>query len=220
LATKISFINAIANICERVGADVAKVAEGVGSDSRIGNRFLNAGCGYGGFCFPKDVEAFIQISEKKGYDFQLLKAVKAINEEQKDILVKKIESALWNLKGKTVGILGLSFKPGTDDLRFAPALDIIEKLKMTGVKIQAFDPKAMAPAKKILKGIKFCKDAYETAKGSDCLVVLTEWDEFSKINLKKIKRLLKQPIIVDGRNIFNPQEMKKLGFSYFSIGRT
>ncbi|MCQ9208580.1 MAG: UDP-glucose/GDP-mannose dehydrogenase family protein, partial [Omnitrophica bacterium] len=158
LATKISFINAIANICERVGADVSKVAQGIGSDKRIGNKFLNAGCGYGGFCFPKDVEAFIHIAEKKGYDFQFLKAVKNINEEQKDLMVKKIENALWNLKGKTVGILGLSFKPGTDDLRFAPSIDIISKLRLNGVKMRAFDPQAMPEARKILKDVKFCKD--------------------------------------------------------------
>lgn len=219
LATKISFINAIANICEKVGADVAKVAEGIGSDSRIGDKFLNAGCGYGGFCFPKDLEAFVRIAEKKGYDFQLLKAVKAINEDQKDLMVKKAEGALWNLKGKTIGILGLSFKPGTDDLRFAPSIDIIEKLKLQGAKICAFDPQAMKEARRILKNIKFCRDVYETAKDSDCLVILTEWDEFKKVDFKKIKKLLKQPVIIDGRNMYDPQKMKKLGFRYFGIGR-
>ena len=220
LATKISFINAIANICERVGADVSKVAQGIGSDKRIGNKFLNAGCGYGGFCFPKDVEAFIHIAEKKGYDFQFLKAVKNINEEQKDLMVKKIENALWNLKGKTVGILGLSFKPGTDDLRFAPSIDIISKLRLNGVKMRAFDPQAMPEARKILKDVKFCKDVYEVAKGSDCLAIFTEWNEFKEIDFKRIKRLLKQPVIIDGRNIYDPQKMQKLGFKYISIGRS
>lgn len=220
LATKISFINAIANICEKVGADVLKVAQGLGSDKRIGNKFLNAGCGYGGFCFPKDIEAFIRIAEKKGYDFQLLKAVKKINEEQKDSMIKKIEDALWNLKGKTIAILGLSFKPGTDDLRFAPSIDIINKLKLDGVRIRAFDPQAMPGARKIFKDIKFCKDVYETAKGSDCLVVLTEWNEFKEIDFKKIKKLLKQPVIVDGRNIYDPAKMKKMGFRYIGIGRS
>jgi len=219
LAAKISFINAIANICEKVGADVTKVAEGLGSDKRIGAKFLNAGCGYGGFCFPKDIEAFIHIAEKKGYDFQLLKAVKEINEEQKDLMVKKIENALWNIKGKTIGILGLSFKPGTDDLRFAPSIDIIGRLKLHGAKIRAFDPQAMEAASKIFKGVKFCRDVYEAAKGSDCLVILTEWNEFKEIDLKKIKRLLKQPVVVDGRNIYEPQKMKKMGFKYFGIGR-
>lgn len=219
LAIKISFINAIANICERVGADVTKVAEGVGADSRIGDKFLNAGCGYGGFCFPKDLEAFIRIAEKIGYDFQLLKAVKAINEDQKDLMVKKAEGALWNLKGKTIGILGLSFKPDTDDLRFAPSIDIIEKLKLQGAKIRAFDPQAMKGAGKIFKDIKFCRDVYETAKDSDCLVILTEWEEFKNVDFKKIKKLLKQPVIIDGRNIYDPPKMKKLGFRYFAIGR-
>lgn len=219
LATKISFINAIANICERVGADVAKVAEGVGSDLRIGNKFLNAGCGYGGFCFPKDIEAFIRIAEKKGYNFELLKAVKKINEEQKDLMVKKIESALWNLKGKTIGILGLSFKPGTDDLRFAPSIDIIGKLKLNGAKICAFDPQAMKAARKVFKDIKFCRDVYETARGSDCLVILTEWNEFKQIDFKRLRRLLRQPVIIDGRNIYEPQKMKRMGFRYFGVGR-
>lgn len=220
LATKISFINAIANICEKVGADVLKVAQGLGSDKRIGNKFLNAGCGYGGFCFPKDIEAFIRIAEKKGYDFQLLKAVKKINEEQKDSMIKKIEDALWNLKGKTIAILGLSFKPGTDDLRFAPSIDIINKLKLDGVRIRAFDPQAMPEARKIFKDIKFCKDVYEAARGSDCLAILTEWNEFKEIDFKKIKKLLKQPVIVDGRNIYDPAKMKKMGFRYIGIGRS
>lgn len=220
LASKISFINAIANICEKVGADVAKVAEGLGKDRRIGDKFLNAGCGYGGFCFPKDIEAFIRIAEKKGYDFRLLKAVKEINEEQKALMLKKVEGALWNLKGKTIGILGLSFKPGTDDLRFAPSIDIIKKLKLDGAKICAFDPQAMKAGRKVFKNIKFCKDVYETAKGADCLLVLTEWNEFKEIDFKRIKKLLKQPVIVDGRNIYDPAKMKKLGFRYFGIGRS
>ena len=219
LACKISFINAIANICERVGADVTKVALGMGSDRRIGDRFLNAGCGYGGFCFPKDVEAFIRIAQKRGYDFQILKAVQQVNEWQKELVIRKIENALWNLKGKTIGVLGLSFKPDTDDLRFAPAIDIIKKLKLHGAKICAFDPQATDGARKILKGVRFCKDAYEVARGSDCLAVLTEWDEFKKIDFKKVKRLLKQPVILDGRNMYDPAKMKKIGFKYFGIGR-
>lgn len=221
LATKISFINAVANICDRVGADVAKVAKGVGSDKRIGDKFLNAGCGYGGFCFPKDVEAFIRIAEKKGYDFQLLKAVRKINEQQKNLVVKKIEGALWNLRGKTIGILGLSFKPGTDDLRFAPSIDIIKALKLNGGKIRAFDPQAIEAARKLFnKDIIFCRDVYETAKGSDCLVVLTEWNEFKEIDFKKVKKLLKQSVIIDGRNIYDPAKMKKMGFKYFGVGRS
>ncbi|MBN3038318.1 MAG: UDP-glucose/GDP-mannose dehydrogenase family protein [Candidatus Omnitrophica bacterium] len=221
LACKISFINAIANICDRVGADVEKVAKGVGADRRIAYKFLHAGCGYGGFCFPKDVDAFIRIAEKKGYDFHLLKAVREINEEQKELIVKKIESVLWNLKGKTIGILGLSFKPGTDDMRFAPSIDIIDRLQTSGTKIRAFDPQAMPEAKKIFgKGIKFCKDVYEVAKGSDCLAVITEWNEFKELDFKRLKKLLKQPIIIDGRNIYDPNKIKKLGFTYVGIGRS
>jgi UDPglucose 6-dehydrogenase len=220
LATKISFINALANICDKVGADVVKVAEGMGSDTRIGTQFLNAGCGYGGFCFPKDVEAFIRIAKNKGYDFQLLEAVKNINEEQKQFIVKKIEDSLWNLKGKAIGILGLSFKPGTDDLRFAPSIDIIRMLQMSGAKIRVFDPQAIKKAQNIFKNIKFCRDAYEVARGSDCLVIVTEWDEFKELDFAKIKKLLKQPMIIDGRNIYDPKKMKELGFRYIGIGRS
>ena len=219
LATKISFINAIANLCERTGADVLEVAEGMGYDKRIGRAFLNAGIGFGGFCFPKDLAAFRHISQKLGYDFNLLKEVERINEAQKRLMIKKIEKALWNLNHKTIGILGLSFKPDTDDLRYAPSLDIIKALQREGARIKAFDPAAMEKAKRILGKVEFCPDAYEVAKGSDCLVILTEWNEFKELDLKKIKRLLKAPIIIDGRNIYDPEEMKRMGFKYQGIGR-
>ncbi|MFH0948423.1 MAG: UDP-glucose/GDP-mannose dehydrogenase family protein [Elusimicrobiota bacterium] len=219
LATKISFINAVANICERCGADVEKVADGMGLDKRIGGAFLDAGIGFGGFCFPKDIEAFLWISKKLGYQFDLLKNVKEINEYQKQMFVKKIEEALWIVKGKTIGILGLAFKPNTDDMRFAPSIDIINTLQNEGAKIKAFDPKATEKAKKVLKNVVYCKNSYEVAKDADCLVILTEWDEIKKIDLGKIKKLLKHPIIIDGRNIFNPKEMEKLGFVYKSVGR-
>ncbi|OGS44078.1 MAG: UDP-glucose 6-dehydrogenase [Elusimicrobia bacterium RIFOXYD2_FULL_34_15] len=219
LATKISFINAVSNICERCGADVEKVAEGMGFDKRIGKTFLNAGIGFGGFCFPKDLEAFLWISQKLGYQFDLLKNVKEINENQKKNFIKKIEDTLWVMKGKTIGILGLAFKPNTDDMRFAPSIDIINKLQAEGAKIKAYDPKAVEKAKEILKNIIYCKNPYEVAKNSDCLVILTEWDEIRKIDLRKIKKLLKHPIIIDGRNIFEPTEMEKLGFIYKSMGR-
>jgi UDPglucose 6-dehydrogenase len=219
LAMKISFINGIANICERAGADVKKVAEGIGMDKRIGKSFLNAGIGFGGFCFPKDLEAFMWISKKMGYDFELLKAVKSINEDQKKIFVKKIEDTLWVLKDKTIGILGLAFKPNTDDMRFAPSIDIINMLQAGGAKIKAYDPAATEKAKGILKNVKYCKIPYDVAKGSDCLMIITEWDEFKKLDLKKIKKLLKHPIIIDGRNIFEPKKMQKLGFTYKCIGR-
>ena len=219
LATKISFINAVANICELTGADVEKVALGMGLDKRIGKSFLKAGVGYGGSCFPKDVDAFIWISEKLGYDFSLLKEVKKINERQRESFVKKIEDTLWILKDKKIGILGLSFKPNTDDIREAPSIYIIKMLKQKGAKIKAYDPKAMKKTEQIFPDIEYCENPYEVAKGSDCLVFLTEWDEFKNLDLKKVKRLLNQPIIIDGRNIFEPKKMERLGFIYKSIGR-
>lgn len=220
LATKISFINAVSQICERVGADIVKVAEGMGYDKRIERKFLDAGVGYGGSCFPKDIDAFIRISEKNDYDFGLLKEVKRINDEQRSLIVKKIEDNLWILKGKTIGILGLSFKPGTDDMRSAPSLDIINTLQAEGAIIKAFDPQAMQKAKKILKNVKFCKDPYELAQGSSCLVLLTEWNEFKELDFKKIKKLLEQHIIFDGRNMYNKEQLEKMGFKYIGIGRS
>ena len=220
LAMKISFINAIGSVCERVGADVEKVAEGIGMDRRIGRSFLNAGVGYGGFCFPKDVEAFIRIAEKIGYDFDLLKAVKQINDDQRRLLIKKVEKHLWNLKGKRVGILGLAFKPETDDLRFAPALEVIAALIKAGAKVIAYDPCAMPEARRHLKGVGFAKDPYELARGADCLVIMTEWKAFKELQLNRIKKLMRQPVIVDGRNIYDPIEMKRLGFDYACMGRS
>lgn len=219
LAMKISYINALANICERAGADITKVAEGMGMDKRIGKEFLNAGIGYGGACFPKDVSAFIRIAEKLHYDFKLLKAVEEINTQQRLNFIKKIEDALWVVNDKTIGVLGLSFKPNTDDIRNAPSIDIITALQKEGAKIKAYDPKAMENAKAVLKGVIYCKDPYEVATGSDALVILTEWDEFRHMDLNKIKGLLTHPIIIDGRNIFDPIEMEANGFEYKSIGR-
>jgi len=220
LAMKISFINAISNVCDRLNADVAEVAKGIGLDKRIGEKFLNAGIGFGGFCFPKDLSAFIRISEKAGYDFGLLKEVEKINEGQKVALMKKVEGIVWNLRGKTVSVLGLSFKPDTDDLRYAPALDIVSMLIDQGVKVKVYDPISMAKARPILKkSVKFCKDAYDAAKESDCLVIATEWSEFKELDLKKIKKLMRQCVIVDGRNIYDPAEVRKLGFTYAGMGR-
>ena len=220
LSTKISFINAVANICERVGADVEKVALGIGMDPRIGRQFLNAGAGFGGFCFPKDLDAFIRIADKLGYDFQLLKAVKQINEEQKQSVIKKVERQLWNLKGKKIGVLGLAFKPDTDDLRFAPALDVVEALSRGGARVSAFDPQAMPEAKTVLNShVTFARNPYDLAKGADCLVIMTEWNEFKELDLSKIKKLMRQPVVVDGRNIYDPESMKKLGFRYSAVGR-
>jgi UDPglucose 6-dehydrogenase len=220
LATKISFINSIANICDRVGADVVDVARGMGLDKRISKDFLSAGIGFGGSCFPKDLAAFVHIAEKSGYDFGILKEARKVNEYQKISVIKKIEELLWNLPKKTVGVLGLSFKPGTDDLREAPSLEIIGMLKSEGVHVKVFDPVSMDKARKVLgKGVIFCKDAYQAAKDSDCLLIATEWSEFKELDFKRIKKLMRQPIIVDGRNIYDPKEMKGLGFKYVGIGR-
>jgi UDPglucose 6-dehydrogenase len=218
LAMKISYINAVANICERSGADIKKVAEGMGMDKRIGKQFLNAGIGFGGFCFPKDLEAFSWISTKLGYDFGLLKEVKRINDSQRVLLIKKIEDALWIIKDKTIAVLGLAFKPDTDDMRFAPSIDIIKALQDHGAKIKAFDPQSMARAKSVLKDVRYGKNVYDTVKGADCVVVVTEWEEFKKIDLVKVKRLLTHPIVIDGRNIYDPAEMKAKGFIYKGIG--
>jgi UDPglucose 6-dehydrogenase len=219
LSTKISYINAIANICEALDADVEKVAEGMGLDKRIGRQFLNAGAGFGGYCFPKDLDAFINLAEKKGYDFEILKAVRKVNAGQRDLVVKKVEDALWIVKGKTIGVWGISFKPETDDTRNSISLDIIGRLQKMGAKIRAYDPQAMKRAKAENKAVQYCKDLYSAAKGADCLLIMTEWNEFRKADMKKVKALLNQPVIVDGRNLFDPVEMLKLGFTYRCIGR-
>ena len=219
LATKISFINSVARICELSGADVDEVAEGMGYDKRISKHFLNAGIGYGGFCFPKDSQAFIKIAENYGYDYKLLKATNEINEEQKKHFVKKIKDTLKDVNNKKIGVLGLSFKPNTDDMRFAPSIYIIQELQKENTKIKAYDPEAMEKAKSIFTDVEFCKDPYETAKDSDALIILTEWNEFKELDLKKIKSLLKNPVIIDGRNIYNPEDLRKEGFTYISIGR-
>ncbi len=219
LATKISFANALSQICDKVGADILKVTEGMGYDKRIGPSFLNAGIGFGGSCFPKDVDAFIRLSEKSGYDFNLLKVVRATNEEQKAAFIRLIEDKLWIIKGKTIGVLGLAFKPNTDDMRNAPSLDIIARLQAEGAKIKVYDPQALENAKKILKGVTFCSDVYTTAKAADCLVVLTEWEEFRQVDFVRLKNLMRQPMVFDGRNLYKNDNLVDLGYEYFGIGR-
>jgi len=219
LALKISYINAISRICEKVGADVLQVAAGMGYDRRIGRDFLDAGIGYGGYCLPKDLAAFIHIAEELGCDSELLRAVQRINDSQQELFIKKVKEALWNLAGKNVGVLGLSYKPNTDDMREAPSIRIIEKLQEEHVRIKAYDPQAMENASVILRDVKYCQTPYEVAEGSDALIILTEWDEFRKLDMAKVKRLLKQPIIIDGRNIFDPFQMRQLGFTYQGVGR-
>ncbi len=219
LATKISFINAIANICELAGADVEKVAEGMGLDRRIGKPFLNAGVGYGGFCFPKDAEAFIRIAEKLGYDFKLLKETQDINSMQRKNFVRKIGKAMSAVRNKSIAVLGLAFKPDTDDMRFAPSIDIISQLQKDGARIKAYDPVAAEKSREFLSDIAYCKSPYEAAKGADALVILTEWSEFKELDFKKLKSLMNQTLIIDGRNIYDPELLRKEGFSYISVGR-
>jgi len=220
LATKISFINEIANLCERVDADVQQVAEGMGLDKRIGSAFLNAGAGYGGSCFPKDVSALVQIAEKEGYGFQILKSVIAVNEHQKRSMLTRIKKLVGTFEGKTFGVLGLAFKGNTDDMRDAVSIDVIKGLLEKGARVQAFDPAAMEHAAKLIPGIKLCKDAHEAAKGAHCLVVLTEWNEFKELDLAAVKKLLKHPVLVDGRNLYDPAQVKKLGYTYQGVGRS
>jgi len=219
LATKISFANALVHICEASGANVEEVTKGVGLDKRVGSRFLNAGVGYGGSCFPKDVSAFISIAEELGYDFKLLKEVERINEAQADYFFNKIKETIWILKDKTVAILGLAFKPNTDDMRNAPAEKIIARLLAEGARIKVFDPKSMEKAKEILTDVEYCENPYQAAEGAEALVIITEWNEFKEMDLGRIKDLLHQPIIIDGRNIYDPEKMAELGFIYKSVGR-
>ena len=219
LSTKISFINLISRICESVGADVQQVAQGMGLDRRIGASFLSAGVGFGGFCFPKDLASFIRIADQLGIDSTLLKSVQEVNEAQKKAFIEKIKRHLWNLKGKTLGVLGLAFKPDTDDMRFAPSIDIINALLREDARIRAYDPQAVANAKEIFQGITYVRNPYEAARGADALVVLTEWAEFREIDFARIKKLLLQPLVFDGRNLYDREKMKKFGFQYHSIGR-
>jgi UDPglucose 6-dehydrogenase len=219
LATKISFINAVAQICEKTGADIKKVAEGMGSDSRIGPKFLSAGIGYGGSCFPKDVDAFIHISESIGYDFKLLKEVQAVNKQQRSHFIKKINGTLWVPKDKKIAVWGLSFKPDTDDMREAPSIDVIKYLQKEGAKVTAYCPGAMERAAEIFPNLNYANDKYEALKNADALVIMTEWDEFRTADLAKIKSCLKNPLILDARNLFEPEDMQKAGFEYRCIGR-
>ena len=221
LAAKISYINAVSVLCEKVGADVNLVAQGMGMDRRIGPMFLRPGIGFGGFCFPKDLEAFHWISKQKGYDFALLKAVKEINEFQKTWILRKIEEKLWNLEGKTVALLGLAFKPNTDDMRFAPSVDIVKALAERRVHLRAYDPVAMARAKALpeMKGVKFCKNAADCIKGADALALITEWPEFKELDLAKAFKSMRHPLILDGRNLFDPKAARDAGFDYCGVGR-
>jgi UDPglucose 6-dehydrogenase len=219
LALKISYINAIATVCEVAGANVQEVAQGIGLDERIGRRFLNAGIGFGGSCFPKDLSAFIKIAEQIGYDFRLLKEVQHINTSQMERFLKKITDILWVLKDKKIGVLGLAFKQNTDDVRMSPAIDLCQRLQREGATLRVHDPKAMDKAKGILTNVTYVDDMNVVAEGCDALVVATEWDEFKKLDLERARKSLTHPIMFDGRNLFDQAEMEKLGWIYKSVGR-
>lgn len=220
LAMKISFINAVASVCESVGANVNQVVHGVGTDSRIGPRFLNPGIGYGGSCFPKDVMAFRAVARESGYEFRLLDEVMRINEEQRQRFLRKVRSALWTLRGKNLGILGLAFKGGTDDIRESPAIFLVKALQQEGCRITAYDPAAMDRAQEILcDKVRFARSAYDAAQGADALLILTEWEEFANLDLTRLRQELRYPIVIDGRNLYDPDVMAAEGFTYYSVGR-
>ncbi len=220
LAAKISFINAIANICENAGADVSQVMKGMGLDSRIGMQFLQAGLGYGGSCFPKDVDSLIHTASRFGYDFKLLRSVVEINKERASHLVDMMRKAMGGLEDKTIAVLGLAFKPNTDDMREAKSIEVVRLLHAAGAQVRAYDPVAMANAKALMpEGVVFCESAYEAAAGADGVALLTEWNEFKYLNLDRLRGLLRRPLIFDARNLYEPERMRRLGFEYYSIGR-
>jgi UDPglucose 6-dehydrogenase len=219
LATKISFMNELADLCERVGADVKEVAAGMGYDARIGRHFLDAGLGWGGSCFPKDVKALAFMAEEKGLKPRILNSVMSVNYDRRVEAVKYVGEMIGGLKGKTVGLLGLAFKPNTDDMREAPSIDVVAELKKAGAKVRAYDPVAMEVARGVIPGIELCEDPYVMAKGCDALMVITEWNEFKQLDLDQIKSLLNQPVVFDGRNIYDPAVMKERGYTYRGIGR-
>jgi UDPglucose 6-dehydrogenase len=217
---KISFINAVASICEAVGANVQQVCQGIGSDNRIGRRFLNPGIGYGGSCFPKDLMAFRAVARECGYDFRLLDEVMRINEDQRQRFLRKVQNALWTLRGKRLAVLGLAFKGGTDDIRESPAILLVKDLLQCGCQIAAYDPAAVERAREVLNSrVEFVSSPYEAAVGADALLILTEWEEFAALDLSRLHKELKYPIVIDGRNLYDPEVMAARGFSYYSVGR-
>jgi UDPglucose 6-dehydrogenase len=220
LAMKISFINAVASICESVGANVHQVCQGIGTDTRIGPRFLNPGIGYGGSCFPKDLMAFRAVGRECGYEFRLLDEVMRINEEQRHRFLRKVRTALWTLRGKRLAVLGLAFKGGTDDIRESPAILLVQSLLQEGCQIAAYDPAAVERAREVLNsGAEFVNSPYDAAVGADALLILTEWEEFASLDLDRLHRQLKYPIVIDGRNLYDPDAMAARGFTYYSVGR-
>jgi UDPglucose 6-dehydrogenase len=220
LATKISFINEVAVMCELVGGDVQDVARGIGLDGRIGPKFLQAGPGFGGSCFPKDTSALADIARRYGYEFELIEAVLRVNQQIKERMVGKVADVLdGEVRGKTIAVLGLAFKPETDDMRDSPTITLIKGLQKQGALVRAYDPQAMDNARTMFDNVTFCRDAYETADGADALVIATEWNEFRALNFDRVKKLLRKPVLIDLRNVYDPQRMKSEGFQYVSVGR-
>lgn len=219
LALKISYANMVADLAEKLGADIGEVVHAVGLDPRIGPGFLNAGLGFGGFCLPKDLQAFVFLAEKSGVDFAMLREAEKINKHRIDRFFEKIRSALWVVKGKQIAVLGLAFKPNTDDIRFAPAIDLIQRLVAEGARVRAYDPEAMEKARTVLPGIEYAKSAYDAAKDSEALLIATEWEEFKALDWERVRNSMARPLILDGRNLLSPKDMKALGFEYKSFGR-
>jgi UDPglucose 6-dehydrogenase len=219
LAAKISFINEMAGLCEKVGADIHIVAKGMGLDKRIGSKFLHPGPGYGGSCLPKDTNALLRLAEQHDMELGIVKAATKANERQREFMFKKIRDGMGALKGKTIAMLGLSFKPNTDDIREAPSLYIIKKLMSEKAYIKAYDPVSMKETQKVISGIKYCKDSYDAVKGAHALVIMTEWNQFRNLDLDRIHKLLKEPYFFDLRNIYEPRKLKEKGFKYFCVGR-
>jgi UDPglucose 6-dehydrogenase len=220
LAARISFMNEIANVCELVGANVDMVRKAIGADRRIGTSFLFPGVGYGGSCFPKDVQALVASASTKGYDFEILRAVESVNRRQKSRLVTKMEAHFTDLRGRTIALWGLAFKPRTDDMREAPAIAIIDRLLELGATVRAYDPEALATARQLFGDrIELCVKSYDALKGADALAIVTEWNEFREPDFTRMRQLLKQPVVFDGRNLYSPEQMRALGFTYYSIGR-
>jgi len=220
LAMKISFINLMADLCEATGADIAKVAEGIGLDRRIGPAFLRPGIGFGGFCFPKDLQAFVRIAEKFGCDFSLLREAEKINLQRVDRFVEKVRQELWVLRGKKLAVWGLAFKPDTDDVRYAPSLGIVRRLLAEGTEVRAYDPQASAGARSQIPELMCCSDPYEAARGTEAILVLTEWDEFREVDWAHVRAVVERPLVIDGRNFLSREELTARGFRYVDVGRS
>jgi UDPglucose 6-dehydrogenase len=219
LALKISYANVLAELCEKLDANVDEVTRAVGLDPRIGPHFLKAGLGFGGFCLPKDVQAFLRMAERVGVDFGLLREVERINKQQINRMIEKIRHALWVIRGKRIGVLGLAFKPNTDDVRFSPAVELIRRLLLEGASVRAYDPAAMEKARAVLPNVELCENAYQAANGADALVIATEWADFRDLDWEKVHATMARQLVLDGRNLLQGEAMKSLGFEYVSFGR-